>query len=117
MYLTKRNIKIKLQQGKAVIMLFLFLFALTANAQQRTGQTRKTTVVRKTTAPQKRTTTVVRKSTTPQKQTTTVVRRTTVSTGKTTQRKTTALQYSCLENPKDKGAWWATVHTAIKSQI
>ena len=21
-----------------------------------------------------------------------------------------ALQYSCLENPKDKGAWWATVH-------
>ena len=92
MYLTKRNIKIKLQQGKAVIMLFLFLFALTANAQQRTGQTRKTTVVRKTTAPQKRTTTVVRKSTTPQKQTTTVVRRTTVSTGKTTQRKTTAIR-------------------------
>ena len=21
-----------------------------------------------------------------------------------------ALQYSCLENPKDRGAWWATVH-------
>ena len=20
------------------------------------------------------------------------------------------LQYSCLENPIDKGAWWATVH-------
>ena len=20
------------------------------------------------------------------------------------------LQYSCLENPMDKGAWWATVH-------
>ena len=20
------------------------------------------------------------------------------------------LQYSCLENPTDKGAWWATVH-------
>ena len=20
------------------------------------------------------------------------------------------LQYSCLENPLDKGAWWATVH-------
>ena len=20
------------------------------------------------------------------------------------------LQYSCLENPKDRGAWWATVH-------
>ena len=27
-----------------------------------------------------------------------------------------ALQYSCLENPKDKGAWWATVHRATKSQ-
>ena len=21
------------------------------------------------------------------------------------------LQYSCLENPMDRGAWWATVHT------
>ena len=21
-----------------------------------------------------------------------------------------ALQYSCLENPMDRGAWWATVH-------
>jgi len=20
------------------------------------------------------------------------------------------LQYSCLKNPKDRGAWWATVH-------
>ena len=20
------------------------------------------------------------------------------------------LQYSCLENPRDRGAWWATVH-------
>ena len=20
------------------------------------------------------------------------------------------LQYSCLENPMDRGAWWATVH-------
>ena len=20
------------------------------------------------------------------------------------------LQYACLENPKDRGAWWATVH-------
>ena len=27
-----------------------------------------------------------------------------------------ALQYSFLENPKDKGAWWATVHRATKSQ-
>ena len=28
-----------------------------------------------------------------------------------------ALQYSCLENPKDGGAWWATVHGVSKSQI
>ena len=26
------------------------------------------------------------------------------------------LQYSCLENPMDRGAWWATVHGVIKSQ-
>ena len=26
------------------------------------------------------------------------------------------LQYSCLENPTDRGAWWATVHGAAKSQ-
>ena len=26
------------------------------------------------------------------------------------------LQYSCLENPMDRGAWLATVHGAIKSQ-
>ena len=26
------------------------------------------------------------------------------------------LQYSCLENPMDKGAWWATVNVAAKSQ-
>ena len=26
------------------------------------------------------------------------------------------LQYSCLENPMDGGAWWATVHGVIKSQ-
>ena len=25
------------------------------------------------------------------------------------------LQYSCLENPMDKGAWWATVHGVAKS--
>ena len=25
-------------------------------------------------------------------------------------------QYSCLENPMDKGAWWATVHGVTKSQ-
>ena len=26
------------------------------------------------------------------------------------------LQYSCLENPMDRGAWWATVHLVTKSQ-
>ena len=24
-------------------------------------------------------------------------------------------QYSCLENPVDRGAWWATVHGVVKS--
>ena len=24
------------------------------------------------------------------------------------------LQYSCLENPMDRGAWWATVHGGCK---
>ena len=27
-----------------------------------------------------------------------------------------ALQYSCLENPMDRRAWWATVHGVPKSQ-
>ena len=27
------------------------------------------------------------------------------------------LQYSCLENFMDRGAWWATVHGVAKSQI
>ena len=27
------------------------------------------------------------------------------------------LQYSCLENPMDRGAWWAAVHMVTKSQI
>ena len=27
------------------------------------------------------------------------------------------LQYSCLENSMDRGAWWATVHGVTKSQI
>ena len=27
------------------------------------------------------------------------------------------LQYSCLENPKDRGAWQATVKEVAKSQI
>ena len=26
------------------------------------------------------------------------------------------LQCSCLENPMDGGAWWATVHEVVKSQ-
>ena len=26
------------------------------------------------------------------------------------------LQYSCLENPMDRGAWWATVHRVTKSR-
>ena len=25
------------------------------------------------------------------------------------------LQYSCLENSMDRGAWWATVHEVVKS--
>ena len=25
-------------------------------------------------------------------------------------------QYSCLGNPMDRGAWWATVHGVTKSQ-
>ena len=27
-----------------------------------------------------------------------------------------AVQYSCLENPMDGGAWWAKVHRVAKSQ-
>ena len=27
-----------------------------------------------------------------------------------------SLQYSCLENPMDRGAWWAAVHGVAKSQ-
>ena len=26
------------------------------------------------------------------------------------------IQYSCLENPMDRGAWWATVHRVTRSQ-
>ena len=26
------------------------------------------------------------------------------------------LQYSCLENPMDRGVWWATVHGVAKSR-
>ena len=25
------------------------------------------------------------------------------------------LQYSCLENPTDRGAWWAIVHRVVRS--
>ena len=28
----------------------------------------------------------------------------------------TPLQYSCLENPMDRGAWWAAVHGIAKSR-
>ena len=28
----------------------------------------------------------------------------------------TPLQYSCLENPMDRGAWWAAVHGVTRSQ-
>ena len=28
----------------------------------------------------------------------------------------TPLQYSCLENPRDRAAWWAAVHGVVKSQ-
>ena len=27
------------------------------------------------------------------------------------------LQYSCLENPMGRGAWWAAVHGITKSQM
>ena len=26
------------------------------------------------------------------------------------------IQYSCLENPVDRGAWWATVHRVTQNQ-
>ena len=26
------------------------------------------------------------------------------------------LQYFCLENPMDRGAWWATVHGVVESR-
>ena len=27
------------------------------------------------------------------------------------------LQYSCLENPMDRGAWWATAHGVTESDM
>ena len=32
-------------------------------------------------------------------------------------RKCNPLQYSCLENPMGRGAWWATVHGVAQSQM
>ena len=32
------------------------------------------------------------------------------------ERNGTPLQYSCLENPMDRGAWWAAVYGVTKSQ-
>ena len=29
----------------------------------------------------------------------------------------TPLQYSCLENPMDRGAWWAVIHRVANSRI
>ena len=26
-------------------------------------------------------------------------------------------QYSCLENPRDRGGWWATVHGVTKESV
>ena len=34
----------------------------------------------------------------------------------TEEKKWQPLQYSCLENPMDRGAWWAIVHRVTKSQ-
>ena len=28
-----------------------------------------------------------------------------------------SLQYSCLGNPMDRGAWWATVHEITESDV
>ena len=28
-----------------------------------------------------------------------------------------SFQYSCLENPKDRGAWWATIHGIAESDM
>ena len=36
--------------------------------------------------------------------------------GSTIEGNGTSLQYSCLEDPMDGGAWWAAVHGVAKSQ-
>ena len=33
------------------------------------------------------------------------------------ERKGSPLQYSCLENPMDRGAWWTIVHGVIESDM
>ena len=33
-----------------------------------------------------------------------------------TEKNGNAVQYSCLENPMDRGAWWAKVHGVKKSR-
>ena len=38
-----------------------------------------------------------------------------LSTGPIGEGNGTPLQYSCLENPMDRAAWWATVHGVAKS--
>ena len=39
-----------------------------------------------------------------------------VSTSASREGNGTPLQYSCLENPMDGGAWWAAVHGVTRSQ-
>ena len=36
--------------------------------------------------------------------------------GKAREGNGTPLQYSCLENPMDRGAWWAAVHGVTKNR-
>ena len=36
-------------------------------------------------------------------------------TGKIPWRRKWQLQYSCLEKPMDRGAWWATIHMVVQS--
>jgi len=35
--------------------------------------------------------------------------------GRSLRRKCNPLQYSCLGNPMDRGAWWAVIHGIAKS--
>ena len=38
------------------------------------------------------------------------------ASGRSPEGNSSPLQSSCLENPRDRGAWWATVHGVTKSQ-